>query len=243
VLLAAFAASLVLGAVNNAVNPRGVPWIGSPEVLVQNPWDAIVEPHQKGIAQAFRFAWKEARAQAVAIAAGLALVVAVSLVLRKIQRARWSELAETWFRLAMAAMLLGACWGKLSAPTEFADAVAQYRFLPPPLVNPFAIWMPAFELVVALGLVLTSHAREFYWLLTLLWLMFLAALGQALSRRLGITCGCFALREAYSSVGETWFSLLRDLLLLPPTLWLALRAQERQLWHFGRIRSGSIEVR
>ena len=97
-------------------------------------------------------------------------------------------------------------------------------------MNAFAVFLPAFEVVVAAGLVLTVWTREFYLLLSLLWAMFIVALGQALYRRLGIACGCFALADISGSIGETWLSLLRDLVLIVPSLFFALCAENRFLW-------------
>jgi putative oxidoreductase len=237
ILLGAVLLSAAVGVANNAASPRGVPWIGSPEVLQQNPVDAMAaasEPHSKGIAQGIRFAWKELAGSAAPIAVVAGAVLLLSVLLWRLRKAQPGELAEGWFRLGMAAMLLAACWGKLASPADFADAVAQYQMLPRPLVDAFSIWLPAFELVVALGLALSPRPREMYLLLAALFGMFIIALGQALARRLGITCGCFALREAYSGVGEAWSSLLRDVVLLVPTALLARGTRRRFVWQLSR---------
>ena len=60
-------------------------------------------------------------------------------------------------------------------------------------------------------------------------------LAQAVLRRLGITCGCFDIAGA-TTTGEAWFSLLRDLVLVVPTAWLAFRAPQRSLWELVRDR-------
>ena len=233
VLLAAVALALVLGAVNNVFNPARVAWVGSPEVI-PNPFDLAHEPHAVGALKGVKYAAKELGKQAVPVAAGALVLLAISVLWRRLRGAAWAQILETWFRLAMAAMFLAACWPKLQHPAEFASAVAQYRLLPAPLVNAFSLFLPALELVAALGLLCTRSTRAFYLLLTLLTLMFIAALGQALYRRLGITCGCFAIEGVSGSVGETWFSLLRDLALLGPCAGLAATAENRWFWRDGR---------
>jgi hypothetical protein len=108
-------------------------------------------------------------------------------------------------------------------------AVAQYRLLPAPVVRGFSLWLPSMEMVVSLGLLFSRWSRDFYLLLVGLWLMFIVALAQALLRRLGIACGCFDLPGA-TSTGETWFSLLRDGVLLVPIAYLAFKTENRFLW-------------
>lgn len=229
VVISALLAALLLGAANNALNPRRVAWIGSPSVLKVNPLDVIEEPHAKGFEKGLKFARRGLERERTPIVIGLAAVLVLSLAWLFTGGGLFA-IAQTWFRLGMAAMLAAACWYKLADPPQFATAVAQYQMLPAPLVDPFALWLPALELVVALGLIFTRRTREFSFLLALLWAMFIAALGQALWRRLGIACGCFNLAEAYGSTGETWFALQRDVVLLVPTLLLAAFGRQRYLW-------------
>jgi hypothetical protein len=157
------------------------------------------------------------------------VILAASLVLRFSLKCRWGILAESWFRVGVAAMCVAAAWYKVRNPTEFAIAVAQYRLLPAPVVRGFSLWLPSMEMVVSLGLLFSRWSRDFYLLLVGLWLMFILALAQALLRRLGIACGCFEIAGA-TSTGETWFSLLRDVVLLVPIAYLAFKTENRFLW-------------
>ena len=221
--------SAAVAAGNGALNPAGIGWVGSP-ALIPTPFGLVHEPHLSGALKGVRFALRELQHGAAPLIA-LALVLGlVALLWRRLGNVRLSHLLEAGFRLGMAAMLLAACWYKLRNPADFAEAVAQYRLLPAPLVNGFALLLPAAELVVAVGLLVTPYARELYLLLTWMLLLFIAALGQALARRLGITCGCFAIADIPGSVGETWFSLLRDVVLLVPAAWLSWRAENRFFW-------------
>jgi hypothetical protein len=159
----------------------------------------------------------------VPVAIGALAVAALSLLARRRVGASWARIAERWFALGVAAIFFAACSYKLKNPLEFATAIAQYRILPAPLVDAFALWLPALELVVGVWLLSGRWKKECYAVTAVLWVMFIVALGQALGRRLGITCGCFAIEGVEASVGETWFSLLRDVVLLAPTVWLVWR--------------------
>jgi hypothetical protein len=228
VLLGAVLLAMLIGTVNNALNPNRVPWMGRP-ALLQNLDDPEPAPHLKGLLSGVRYAWRELGEQATTIAIGAATILAVSLVLRLSLKCRWGVLAESWFRVGVAAMCVAAAWYKVKNPTEFAMAVAQYRLLPAPVVRGFSLWLPSMEMVVSAGLLFSRWSREFYLLLVGLWLMFIVALAQALLRRLGIACGCFDIPGA-TSTGETWFSLLRDVVLLVPIAYLAFKAENRFLW-------------
>ena len=225
--------AVVLGVANNAVNPNGVPWVGSPRELKQEA-DDVHDSHWTGIQQAVKYTWRELGKNWVPVAVGLTLVVVASLFWRRFGGARTGMLVETWFRVGMAAMFLTACYYKLKNPAEFAMATAQYQLLPKPTVYAFAILMPALELVVSMGLLFTKWTREMYLLLAVMWVMFIVALAQALLRRLGITCGCFDIAGALST-GETWFSLLRDIVLLVPTIWYALMCRNRFWWKMSSV--------
>jgi len=126
-------------------------------------------------------------------------------------------------------MFLAACYGKILSPYGFAELVAQYQLLPEFSVNFFSLWLPVFELVLALGILFTKWTKEFTAMFIFLFIVFIIALGQALIRNLGITCGCFDIEGAQDKVGA-WVSLLRDIALLPIILWLLKKGDNRYLW-------------
>ena len=226
VIVGALVLAALAGAVNNAVNSNHVEWIGSPSLLAE-PLDLEQAPHLDGVRKAFKYAWNGVRHSKTEIALGAAAVIAISIAWRLARKPRLSEMLDFWFRAGTAAMFLAACWYKLKDPPAFAKAVAQYKLLPPPLVDPFALWLPPLEAIVALGLLVTPWRRELYALAALLWAMFIVALGWALQQRLGIACGCFRLADISSGVGETWFSFLRDVVFFVPTLLLSLLPRPR----------------
>ena len=231
VILGSFLISALLAAVNNLVNPKGVAWFGSPEILPKpEGWPS--EPMSKGIAGAFEFAWKGLMAHWPYILGGVILVALGIALLKRFRGVAIPLGVASALRLGLGVMFLFAAWPKFTNPEGFARMVAQYQFLPAFAVNGFTLWLSSFETVVGLGIILTAWEREFSALVGLLLLMFIVALSQALFRDLGIACGCFDI-EGASSAGETWFALLRDIILLIPTAWLVAKGAKRHLWQPG----------
>ena len=71
-------------------------------------------------------------------------------------------------------------------------------------------------------MIVSPFVRESALAIFWMFVSFIIALGWALYHDLGITCGCFEI-EGASDKAETWTSLIRDLILIWPTLWLATR--------------------
>jgi hypothetical protein len=228
VLVGAVAAGLLLAILNNLVNPDAVAWIGSPEIL-EKPSDWPTLSMAAGMAAGFKVAWKSFLAHKAIILSLAALVVAAIAVLKRLQGISPSPVLRSVVRIGLAAMFLAAAWPKFSHPEDFALLVAQYQFLPAFLVNPFSLLLAAFEIVVALGLLFTPWEKEFTFLTGGMMVMFIIALAQALARGLGIACGCFDI-EGAADAGETWFSLLRDVVLLPVIFWAVVAGRRRWLW-------------
>lgn len=150
----------------------------------------------------------------------------------RLDRVLAGRLLESASRLGLGGMFVFASWFKIRDPQAFAMLVAQYRFLPQPTVNLFALFMPQLELWTGLLLILGRWTRESAALLLCMFGAFIVALAQAVGRNLGITCGCFELEGAMDKA-EAWTSLVRDLILLVPTVWLLFRPG-RTLWALWR---------
>lgn len=233
VLLGAFLFAVALAAVNNLVNPRSIDWIGSPEVLPKpEGWPTLTVA--QGLQAGIKVALRDFRAHEAAILGGLAFVLIVMVYLNRSRGVHPGPMLRTVIRLGIGAMFLIAAYPKFTDPKGFANLVAQYQLLPAFAVDAFSVWLPAFEITVGLGLILTLWEREFAALVGLLLVMFIVALGQALLRNLGIACGCFDI-EGATDAGESWFSLVRDLVLLLPVGWLYLTGGRRFV-HWGRDR-------
>jgi len=227
VLMGAVLFSGALAVINNLLSKHAVVWIGSPEVLPKpEGWPTLTV--SQGIHAGIKVAMRDFRAHQAAILAGLAIVLVAMIYLNRSRRAGLGSMLRTVLRVGLGCMFLVAAYPKFSDPSGFANLVAQYQLLPAFAVDLFSIWLPAFEITVGLGLILTLWEREFAFLLGVLLVMFIVALGQALLRNLGIACGCFDI-EGATDAGESWFSLIRDVVLLLPVAWMILTGGRRFL--------------
>jgi putative oxidoreductase len=80
---------------------------------------------------------------------------------------------------------------KIADPAKFALDVANYRLLPPELINLVAILLPWIEMVAGLFVLASIWLRASALVLTCLTVMFLVVILSALARGLNIECGCF----------------------------------------------------
>ncbi len=143
-----------------------------------------------------------------------------------------ANFVETAARLGFGGMFIFASLFKIQDPQQFAILVAQYQMLPAWTVNIFALILPQLEFWAGLALIVTPWCRETAALLTLMFVMFLIALGQAVVRDLGITCGCFDIAGAVSKT-EAYRALVRDVILIIPCAWLISRP-DRNLWRIWK---------
>lgn len=233
VLLGAVVFATVLAVINNLVNPHSVPWIGSPEVFPKpEGWPTLTVA--QGIQAGVKVALRDFQKHQGIILGGLAFILVAMVYLNRSRRVGIGTMLRTVLRLGLGAMFLVAAYPKFSDPKGFATLVAQYQFLPSFLVDFFSVWLPAMEITVGLGILFTLWEREFSALVGIMLVMFIVALGQALLRDLGIACGCFDI-EGATDAGESWFSLVRDLVLLVPVGWMIFTGGRRYL-HWGRAR-------
>lgn len=96
----------------------------------------------------------------------------------------------------MAAWLLAALFAlagvlKLADPAAFAADIGNYRLVPVPVAAGLALWLPWFEVTVAVALVWPRWRREGAVLAGGLLVVFCAALGSVLWRGIDLECGCF----------------------------------------------------
>ena len=111
---------------------------------------------------------------------------------------------------------------KVGAPLAFADSVASFRLLPVALINPVALSLPIFEVVVGLSLVVGVRRRACAMMIAVMCGVFAVALIQALARGIEVDCGCFG-GGAPSTLKTVW-SLVRDLFLGALAWWVARRS-------------------
>ena len=115
-------------------------------------------------------------------------------MLNNVQTQIWTRL-EWVCRLALAGLFLYAAYPKIIDPVEFAKAIANYRVSFPVVGQSYvymvAMFMPTFEAVLAVGLLINRYKRASSFLSMLLMALFTVLILQAVLRGLNIDCGCF----------------------------------------------------
>ena len=124
-------------------------------------------------------------------------------------------------RLIIGGVFIYASTEKVIDPHSFAQAVENYKILPHFLINPFALFLPWFELSCGIFLVLGIFKKSAAILLGSLITVFIFALLFNLLRGFDISCGCFGSGE--NTLTE---ALITDLLLLLPCFILILRSRQ-----------------
>jgi uncharacterized membrane protein YphA (DoxX/SURF4 family) len=114
-------------------------------------------------------------------------------------------------RVLVGAAFLWAAVTKLSDFPTFAEEIANYQVLPASLVPWFAATLPGVELLTGVLLIVGYWARTSAAIVTVLLLVFIVALSQALLRGIDLRCGCFGGSDA-----ATWGTVVRDLVMLVP---------------------------
>ncbi|WP_448851385.1 MauE/DoxX family redox-associated membrane protein [Corynebacterium sp. 335C] len=126
-------------------------------------------------------------------------------------------------RFALAAVWLWSGGVKLANPLDAAQAIAAYELVPAGLVEPLAVALPAFELVLGLMLLLGVFLRPAALVSAVVVLLFIAGLASAWARGLTIDCGCFGGGGQNPDAGPATYlrSLARDVvfLLLAGVVW------------------------
>jgi len=112
-------------------------------------------------------------------------------------------------------MLLAALFGfaslhKIVDPVPFAGLIAKNDYVPFPLIGPLSIWLPCFEIALALGLLLPKAQKAALILAAFLLAFFAAIIALNLLRGLEVPCGCFSNQDQPA----TWWSVARNLLLI-----------------------------
>lgn len=162
---------------------------------------------------------------------GLGAIVIASLICvpaYKLQKDFAIRALETLFRVGIGGMFIFASIYKIQDPHQFATLVAQYQFFSAlhldAVNNFFSLVYPQFELWFGLAMILTPFVKESAFAIFWMFVSFIIALSWALWNDLGITCGCFELNDGNAhDKAEAWTSLIRDIILIWPTLWLAMR--------------------
>ncbi|MBI9082350.1 MAG: DoxX family membrane protein [Desulfobacterales bacterium] len=99
----------------------------------------------------------------------------------------------TWVRWILGVIFLYAGGSKLVDPRSFAVLIDAYGLVPPPLLMPVAVGLPALEVIAAAGLM--ADVRGSLAAMAGLTLLFVVILGYGVHMGLDVDCGCFGPEE------------------------------------------------
>lgn len=105
-------------------------------------------------------------------------------------------------QILLGAIFVAAALPKIADPPSFAHMIYNYRMLPGTLVNAAGLFLPWFELLTGVALVLGIWRRTASVAIGALLLVFIVAIGFNLVRANPIDCGCFDVTAAGRSVEE-----------------------------------------
>jgi putative oxidoreductase len=126
-------------------------------------------------------------------------------------------------RLGLGGIFIAAGVIKIIEPAQFSSDIANYRLLPHDLINLLAITLPWVEVVAGMLLITGPWKRAGALAITVMMVVFLAAIAQATVRGLNIKCGCFGTVEG-RKVGL--IALAEDSAMLAAALWLTVRERD-----------------
>lgn len=135
----------------------------------------------------------------------------------------WNKAALFAVRILIGGLFLYSGILKVASPQPFADSIASFEIVPFGVIGLVAIGLPPLEILLGAMLVSGWSARPAIFGVFLLSVVFCLALSQALARGLSVDCGC--LGAGQPSIGNTWFSLGRDILLIAASGWLYASSQ------------------
>jgi len=134
-------------------------------------------------------------------------------------------------QLALGAIFIIAALPKIADPPSFAHMIYNYRILPAGLINISSLVMPWVELLCGIALVLGVWRRPALAIVTILLVLFVAAISFNLLRGNAIDCGCFnvslANRTIEQRLGDMQLDILRDfgMLSMVVQLWWGTRRE------------------
>jgi uncharacterized membrane protein YphA (DoxX/SURF4 family) len=115
-------------------------------------------------------------------------------------------------RVILGVLFMYASFDKMANPEAFADIIDNYHLLPYQLVNLFAIFLPWLEFIIGLLLIIGKWVKSSLLIYSILLVIFIIALSQALIRGLDISCGCFSVQS--SSTSDIWVRIILDIIML-----------------------------
>lgn len=114
------------------------------------------------------------------------------------------------FRIIVGGLLLWTGYLKISHPWSFYEQIQAYQLLPDRMSMLLAFFIPVWELVLGMCLILRIWLRESAGAAFILFAVFTIAIMSALLRGLSVECGCFGFDGPMAS----WLSVLRNVALM-----------------------------
>ncbi len=128
-------------------------------------------------------------------------------------------------RVILGGLFIYASLDKIAHPHDFARIVYDYNLIPDIAIYWVAGILPWFEMICGLLLISGLMIRTPSILLSLMLLVFIAAMGLNALRGLDITCGCFTTSQ--DGTESLIISILWDILFLIPGLIIIFFHKER----------------
>ena len=94
-------------------------------------------------------------------------------------------------RVFLGVVFIYASFYKIYMPAQFARAVYNYQLMPDFLINIWALFLPALEIVCGLFLIIGFNLRGTSFIVSGLLVIFMIAISLTLFRGIEIDCGCF----------------------------------------------------
>ena len=139
---------------------------------------------------------------------------------------RWNKAAFLALRILIGGLFLYSGILKIASPQPFADSVASFELVPLGVIGLVALGLPPLEILLGAMLVSGWRMRPASFGVFVLSVVFCLVLSQALARGLQVDCGCFGAGQP--SIGKTWLSLGRDILLIAASGWLYASSQAKR---------------
>lgn len=130
-------------------------------------------------------------------------------------------------RVALGAVFLFSCAGKIADPAAFAAIVTNYQLLSPPLVSMTAVVFPWIEAVCGLALVFGRLEKGAALLISLMMVFLTGLILYNGYRGLNIACGCFSL--AANEPSNIAVNTLRNLVILAAGAWVLFFSRHQRL--------------
>lgn len=132
-----------------------------------------------------------------------------------------NDLLTLVFRFLLGGVFIYASIYKIADPSSFALSIWYYHMVPGGIINLMALILPWMELLCGLALIAGIWYRGAIFWVTIMLVIFIAALTSAVSRGLSIDCGCF--KQGGAGTSAAWRSLLLDigLFVVAMQLWLS----------------------